>query len=120
MSKTKIYISGKITGLQEHLAYAAFADASDYITKLGAEPINPMDLDHDHDKRWESYMKVCMAALLDSDIIFMLPNWGNSLGARVERAAALELGKPIIYHDLKELESLLKLATVFEEDFKNS
>jgi hypothetical protein len=42
-------------------------------------------------------MKEDISALLTCDAIYLLKNWGDSRGARIERAIALELGIKIIY-----------------------
>ena len=54
--------------------------------------INPMKLDHSqHDKSWEAYMKVCIIARCQCDMIAMLPNWQDSKGANVELEIATQL-----------------------------
>lgn len=85
------YISGKITGV-ERTAEKQFQAVEDKLTAKGFKVINPFKLDHNHDKTWESYMKVCIAALVNCDVIVMLPNWQNSPGAKIELQIALNLG----------------------------
>ena len=87
----KVYISGKITGIETE-AFELFAKAETQLRELGYEPINPMTLIHEHDKSWHSYMKVCIKALCDCDAIYLLPNWGESKGANLEKEIASNLG----------------------------
>lgn len=92
----KVYISGRITGM-EVSAPILFQSAEDYLISKGFEPVNPMKLNHDHDKTWQSYMKHDIKALCDCDIIYMLNNWGESKGAIIEHEIASSLGMGIIY-----------------------
>lgn len=86
----RIYIAGKITGIEDEAPFF-FEHAEDEFTKNGYKAINPMKLPHDHDKSWESYMRECIAALVTCDYIFLLPNWTESKGARLEQAIAHNL-----------------------------
>jgi hypothetical protein len=94
--KTKIYISGKISGIESE-AVELFAKAENELLLKGFEPVNPMALNHEHDKSWHSYMKEDIKALCDCDQIFMLSNWVDSKGAIIEHAIAMYLGIKVIY-----------------------
>ena len=94
--KIKVYISGKITGIINE-APGLFAKAEKELQAKGFETINPMTLNHDHDKSWHSYMKVDVKALCDCDEIFMLSNWTDSKGAIIEHTIALYLGLKVCY-----------------------
>lgn len=87
----KIYISGKITGIEEQ-ARELFSKAENDIREAGHEPVNPMTLPHNHDKSWQSYMKEAIKAMCDCDAIYMLSNWEKSKGAIIERRIADYLG----------------------------
>jgi hypothetical protein len=93
----KVYISGKITGLDYQDAFNNFEKAEQEIKDLGGVPINPMKIEHKENPDWFDYMENDLAALLRCDGIYMLNDWGNSKGARIERAVALELGLSIVY-----------------------
>jgi len=80
----KTYISGPITGLPIEQARAAFSEAEFRLKSAGMEVVNPMNLPHDHDKSWESYMKECVVALMSCDCIYMLEGWERSEGAAFE------------------------------------
>ena len=91
-----VYVSGKITGMEE-LAAVIFDNAETILTNLGIQSLNPMKLNHDHDKSWESYMRVCIKALCDCDCIYILPNYKESRGALMEIAIAKDLGLKLVY-----------------------
>lgn len=92
----KFYISGKITGIEEQ-APALFKRAENWLSGKGHKVVNPLDLNHDHDKSWHSYMKADVKALCDCDAIYMLDNWTDSKGAIIEHTIALYLGLKIVY-----------------------
>jgi hypothetical protein len=94
----KIYISGQISGLEYADAFERFEQAENkFKDDNWDEIVNPMKLNHKHDKSWENYMLVDIKALFESDAIYMLNNWGNSKGARIERSIAIEMDIIIIY-----------------------
>jgi Asp-tRNA(Asn)/Glu-tRNA(Gln) amidotransferase A subunit family amidase len=88
----KIYIAGKITGIDLEEAKANFQVMEEHLTELGHEVVNPMKLPHDHDKSWNSYMKECIAALMGCDSIYLLPNYHQSKGAMLELYIVIAVG----------------------------
>ena len=92
----KIYISGKISGIEKE-AIKIFQASEDYLIESGYQAVNPMKLNDEHDKSWESYMKVCIKALCDCDRIYMISNWTDSRGAKIELEIAKHLGIEVIY-----------------------
>jgi hypothetical protein len=93
----KIYLSGKITGLNHEVALQKFKDAEISAKKHGIEVVNPMTLNHNHDKSWEAYMLEDIKYLFECDGIYMLENWTDSKGARIEHNIAKEMDLKIIY-----------------------
>ena len=93
----KIYISGRITGLDNAKVFKLFYDASLTLFNANWCVVNPMTLNHDHDKSWLNYMRVDLKALIDCDTIYMLSNWEDSRGAKIEHDLAQSLGLEIIY-----------------------
>lgn len=94
----KIYISGQITGLDIKVAQNYFDTIEDELTKSGHTAINPMKLVPYHpDHTWHHYMAEDIKALLYCDAIFMLENWTNSKGAKIEHDIAKGLGLPVYY-----------------------
>ena len=96
MKKPKIYISGKITGIEDQ-APAMFERAEAMLNENGYEAVNPMKLPHQHDKSWHSFMREDIKALCDCDEIYMLENWMDSKGAIIEHTMAIYLGIKVQY-----------------------
>ena len=94
----KIYISGKITGIEEE-ALQRFEFAETNLKLAGFDVVNPMKLEHNHDKSWEAYMRVCIIALMSCNAIFMLLNYYQSKGAMIELALAKELGMKVYWEE---------------------
>lgn len=95
-----VYISGKVTGMEKEAA-SIFSKASKTLLAKGMQVVNPLCLNHDHDKSWHSYMRVCLKALCDCDAIYMLPNWTDSKGAIIEHTVAQYLGLETIYEPIQ-------------------
>ena len=96
--ESKIYLSGKITGI-ENEAYNLFYKLEKELSLKGYIVVNPMRINHDHDKSWESYMKACIKSLCDCNAIYMLSNWQKSRGAKIEWELAYTLRLQILYED---------------------
>ena len=95
--KVKIYISGQITGIEER-AIDLFKEAELHLLSEGYDVVNPMELNHDHDQEWLSYMQEDIEVMMTCRTIYMLKNWTNTLsGANIERDLAIALGYNIIY-----------------------
>lgn len=98
----KVYISGKITGLALEEAFIMFENAEEHLLRTGTakEVVNPMKLvPYNPTLTWEDYMAEDIKHLLKCDAIYMLTNWGNSRGARVEYNIAKELGLQIMFQE---------------------
>jgi uncharacterized protein DUF4406 len=93
----KCYIAGKCTGLPEAEYRTNFRKAEIAVTILGYEPVNPVELPHEHDKAWESYMKEAIAEMLRCDAVYALANWHLSKGAAIELRLARELGMTVLF-----------------------
>lgn len=92
-----IYIAGKIGNLPMVEVEATFQKAKEYLSHLGYKVVTPLDLPHNHDKSWSSYMIEDLQALIKADEVAMLPNWTDSPGAKIEHAFAQRMGKHILY-----------------------
>lgn len=103
----KIYISGKITGepnYKEKFEKAVHFLIKNSKTICGEDkitPYNPASLNLPKNATWKDYMNYDLKILLDCDAIYMLENWQESKGARLELIVAAELEKKIFYE--KEL-----------------
>lgn len=94
----KVYISGKISGLPLKNVIEKFKFHAVFLELKGHEPINPIDINpFDETKDWYDYMCNDIAALLKCDAIYMLKDWGQSRGARIEYQIAKELGLHILF-----------------------
>ena len=94
----KIYISGKITGLQPQIAEQHFAKAESHIINSGHIPVNPLNiLPFQEHLTWQDYMRADIEALKTCDVIYMLTNYLDSTGAKIELQIAKFLGLEIIY-----------------------
>lgn len=105
--KKQIYISGKITGDDNYRA--KFAMARDRLTRDGYNVLNPVEkadkLERLHQAlgraapSWSDYMRKCLVTIIDADAVYMLRDWQESRGARLEHYIASELGINIVYEE---------------------
>ena len=102
----KIYISGKISGLPIGIAKAKFKWHAGFLEIKGYEPVNPFDGEpifekplssYTKDEIWAIFMATDIKELFACEAIYMLKDWGQSKGARVEYAIAKEIGLKIFY-----------------------
>ena len=95
---SRIYISGKITGLDINEARQNFDNAQHLFEAKGYQVINPMkEVPYNPSFQWGDYMRADIKLLMDCDAIYMLPNWDDSDGAKVEHYLAEQLNMEIIY-----------------------
>jgi len=97
----KIYLSGGITKVENYRQ--VFNRAEDRLRmnglKIGRgkipgeyiDIVNPIKLEHDHDKSYWSYIRECVVHLAKCNSIYMLKGWWKSKGARIELMVALLL-----------------------------
>ena len=118
-----IYISGPITGYADRNK-KAFSLAEKEIKSIfnsikideKIKIINPVKLGLKLDNKilanrgglptWEEYMRACIKALSDVDFVYLLPNWGDSQGAVLEKYLAERLKIPCA-ENIKELSKLV-------------
>lgn len=96
----RIYISGKISGLEKEEYMEHFDNAERELKEAGYEPINPAKYNDMLPKSltWEEYMGIDLTLLLRlCDGIYMLNNWELSKGAKIERDLAITSGKTVMY-----------------------
>lgn len=97
MKNKTIYISGQITGLVPYQATKKFHQAHTYLIALDFLVVNPTILPHDHDQSWKSFMKEDLKAMKGCGHIYMLNNWEQSRGAKVELWFAKRYGLTVHY-----------------------
>lgn len=98
--KRRVYLSGKITGLDTRVAKANFKKAATEVLGFfpGQEVVNPMEaVPYEIGKEWLDYMLDDIALLRGCQVIWRLPDWKESEEAKIEHAIALKLGILIIY-----------------------
>lgn len=93
----KIYISGKITGLNYADVESKFKDAQELLTNIGFDVINPLNNGLTKEHSWEQHLGKDIELLLQCDAIYMMDNWMNSIGARIEYQTAVEMNKDILF-----------------------
>lgn len=84
MKNKKIYIAGKVTDLPYFEVVEKFEAAADRLREAGYIPVNP--LEHcEENWHWARCMRVCIHILTsECDGIYLLPDWEDSQGAKIE------------------------------------
>ncbi len=100
MSKEKCYIAGYIGDLPKKVYEANFKKASNEVIALGLIPICPLEIEHNHDKTWCSFMKSDLIEMLQCNYVYAMNNWRKSPGARIEIELALQVGLNIIHQPM--------------------
>jgi hypothetical protein len=80
-----------MSGLPES-NFPAFNVEAQRLRSLGFDVVNPADLNPDPSTPWKECLRSDLAALLDCDVIAMLPGWENSQGAHLELHVAHRVG----------------------------
>lgn len=95
----RIYISGKMTGLEEQEIAENFKEAKRQLCRPDVIPISPTGIDYGDKLAWAEYMRLDEVLIQICDAIYMLSNWQDSPGACHELEYARSLGKPVIYQE---------------------
>ena len=88
--KKVIYIAGPITGVERY--WEAFERAEDEIRAKGHIPLTPTRIPWDLSN--DKAMKICLAMIDQADVVYFLPGWDESKGARLEMSYCEYTGKP--------------------------
>lgn len=99
MEKKRIYLSGKISGDDNYAR--KFADKEKELTEQGFLVFNPAK--HPNMFSWEEFMELDLLALKNCDSIYLLSDWKDSRGAKIEYDEAVRLGKEVIYDETHTL-----------------
>ena len=112
--ETKVYITGKISGLEEAEYLPLFAEAADFLRGHGFTPVNPIEVvpecaeacnsgltfgDGRYMHTWQCYMKADIIELMKCEAIMALPNADDSKGAQLELRLAEQVGLVLMYRD---------------------
>ena len=96
--KPRIYISGRITGLDYKEAFNKFEQAEKELTVKGYDVVNPMKIvPFNKDWSWFDYLSADIKLMGNCTHIYMLKNWRESGGASLEHEAAKWNNFAIIY-----------------------
>lgn len=79
--KTKLYLSGPITGNPNYVA--DFAKWASFLAGKGYDVFNPAELGEGLPD-WHSYLKRDIPYLVKCDGVFVMPGWEGSKGAQLE------------------------------------
>lgn len=96
----KIYISGQISGLPLDEAKAKFQTVETKLKAQGYETVNPLKNGIPDNACWEAHVAMDVLLLMGCDAIYLLPDWGVSKGATLEKNLAELTGKVIIYEEI--------------------
>lgn len=107
MKTQTIYISGKITGAP-NLNIHKFSAAEEFLKQFAYVVLNPHTLRHWHDKKWWSYMRVCLREMCSATQVVVLDDWKYSRGAKIEVLVARWLNIPVL-----EIETMSELKIGF-------
>lgn len=99
----KVYLSGKMTGLEKSEYEKIFEIAENHYLSCGFQVVNPCRLSElvlaeKPDATYEDFMEEDLKALARCTHIAMLENWETSDGAKREKAEAERLGLEIMYY----------------------
>lgn len=92
----RVYISGKMTGLNRVEFKKRFFEAEKMLMQYGYDVINPAILS-DFNLTYAEFMLIDTTLLTMCDAIYMLNNWRDSNGAKEELALAEAKGLKIMY-----------------------
>lgn len=96
MKKQIVYIAGPILNAPNYKR--VFAEAAEVLARHGYKVINPAEIDRvlvGADITEEDYKAADMMLLKMADIMYMLPGWEKSVGARAERDWMLSRRRPV-------------------------
>jgi hypothetical protein len=102
-----VYLSGKMTGLEESEYKENFRNAELFYRACGYEVINPCNLSdivlkRKPDATYEDFMAEDLRALRSCTHIALLEGWESSPGAKREKAEAERLGFAIMFYRIPE------------------
>jgi hypothetical protein len=103
----RIYICGPVMGTTDYVQ--RFQQGALEVAELGHLPVNPLVVntgvvDSDPESR-RAGLIADIRTLLECDGIYMLDNWWDSRGARIEHTIAVGLGYLVLYQINRRKES---------------
>ena len=103
----KVYISGRISGMNYEDARQLFLNAEERLKAKGYETFNPFSYCEEKfsgkgGMSWEGYMMELLPYISQCDAIYMLDGWRESYGANIEYLWAIRCGKEILFEEPDE------------------
>lgn len=95
MQKKKIYIAGKVTGLDYAKVEQKFNAMEENLVKAGFDVLNPLKIVNDPNCDWQKAMDMCLERLPEADGVVLLYDAHISKGALEEIKDAQRLKIPI-------------------------
>lgn len=92
--KVALFISGKITGDPNYREKFAAAEAN---LSTAFDVVNPAILPTISSWNWDAYMHISTTMLQHCAVVYMLSDWQESDGAKMEHAMATALNLIIVY-----------------------
>lgn len=89
-----VYIAGRMRGLED-FGQSKFMAAEDKLVEAGHTVLNPAKFPPT--MPYERCMPICLAMLEQADAIYVLDNWEDSEGARLELAYARFQKKVVMF-----------------------
>ena len=99
MEKRRVYISGKISGLDYYYVQLKFAACAEALKSIGYEPVNPLKNGLPPSASWKEHMRADIALLKTCEYIYLQSDFVLSRGAMIELFLAIRWGKSIIMSD---------------------
>lgn len=93
----KVYISGKITGLDIGNVKVKFKDAEEFLKDLGIQAVNPLKNGLPDDADWITHLCKDLEMLHSCDAIYMMDCWRDSVGACIEYDFAIRTKKLVLF-----------------------
>ena len=98
----RIYLSGKITGLDKEVYSRQFERAENFYKTSGFDVVNPVKIGEEVLKinpkaEWQDFMVRDLEALRTCTHIALLEGWEESKGAKMEKAEAEKMGLEIMH-----------------------
>lgn len=101
MKREKVYIAGKITGLDRNTVEFNFNRWKNRLILLGYEVVSPIDI-VDETTPWNEAMYICLFHLSKCDKVLFMDNWTQSKGASIEMEFTIYHNIPILSRGLIE------------------
>jgi len=98
----KVYVSGAITGLPSQQVEEKFRRAERRLRRGGMSPVCPLDNGLEASAEWRCHMRRDLEMLAACDAIYMLEDWRQSRGARIELRRAVRWRKMIMFEQPKK------------------